>query len=105
MSSLQRHGQGRLEGGPGNRRPSDMLAVRRQRDDQSRPSGASQVTPDATWTESQFQRWVLEQAKSRGWTVQIALRIMRRGVNSQKGGGWPDLMFVGHGRIFWAELK
>ena len=63
-------------------------------------------TPLPTDTEGLFQGWVVHTARERGYLVQITLRRMRRGVNSQPGGGgWPDLMFVGRGRVFWAELK
>lgn len=62
--------------------------------------------PRPTDSERDFQAWVTATARANGYRVHVTLRMMRRGVNSTgKGGGWPDLVFVGKGRLFFAELK
>lgn len=83
-----------------------MLGVWRHRGCEAGTEGTPQVSqmPDASWMEGRFQAWLVEAATGLGYLVKEPPRASRRPVK-QRGNGWPDLMFVGKGRIFWAELK
>lgn len=61
--------------------------------------------PNASWTEPQWQRWVVATATAQGWRVRI---MDQRGRPGWRGGpqdkGWPDLLLV-RDRVVWLELK
>jgi hypothetical protein len=61
-------------------------------------------------TEAQFQKWVLQLAKLRGWrvahfrTAQTTKGAYMTPVAAD-GKGFPDLVLVRNGRLVFAELK
>jgi hypothetical protein len=62
-----------------------------------------EATPAADWSEREFQRWLVANAKQRGWMVREA-PWKNRGVNTDAD--WPDLILVHAERgFFFVECK
>ena len=65
---------------------------------------ASEVTPGRDWTEGQFQSWVVDVAKEKGWRVHVTLKRMRK-ASIVADPDWPDLEMLRGPRLVFAELK
>lgn len=60
--------------------------------------------------EAEFQRWVIDLARLKGWRVAHFTRAQVSGGRwvtpvAADGAGWPDLCLVRRGRIVFMELK
>jgi hypothetical protein len=64
--------------------------------------------PAKTWSETEYQRFVVAYAREHGWTVRVMDQRNSRGVlraQSLDQRGWPDLAVTRAGRFAWIELK